>query len=331
MIKNKFLSINKILLLLYCCIVALSCTKEEERVEKDKFTKLDHLIMDGFSMQLEQIYVMPGANTIPILDKPVDSLLVTDRTVVNLPNFQTLNYMGDYTCRGLRKNDVWNIDYYEYETGEYCWELGYASNYMIVCASASTAQGITITSNNELNNFNWFSRIRIDKNINNYRGKDNHVFGIRIMKVTPAGAMQIEASYQSGWYEIRYDTTYSTETKVEEQLTNLHLEVLTDFDGLAHGIDDGYLYLNTSAMVQMEAKITEPLTGDQVKIMIKNGDYELYPIVINGIAYTAIKIGYNLYLPRYNSYVYVGTTNEQGMIFSQGYRRWYYQFKFKII
>ena len=70
---------------------------------------------------------------------------------------------------------------------------------------------------------------------------------------------------------------------------------------------------------------TAPLTGEQVKSEIAKGNYQLY--LFSGS--TVYKIGENLYIPRYNSYVYVGTTNQNGMI--NGYTKLNYRLKFKII
>ena len=83
--------------------------------------------------------------------------------------------------------------------------------------------------------------------------------------------------------------------------------------------------MDTNPIVTLSRQISQPLTGDQVKLEIAKGNYTLY--LYNGL--TTYKIGDNLYIPRYGSYVYVGTVNTNGMIINLESK--YYRFKFKII
>jgi len=101
-------------------------------------------------------------------------------------------------------------------------------------------------------------------------------------------------------------------------LTNLVLEIIKEFDGT-------YLWLQTNNQYNITYSLTAPLTGSQVANEIAKGNYTLY--LWNGL--TTYKIGDNLYIPRFNSYVYVGTVNSQGMI--NGYTKLYYTLKFKIL
>ena len=87
------------------CLLLISCEKEECRVCSDgvtrcgrdydewlkspKITQLDKLFLNGFQMELKQIYIMPGKNSIPIYDTPADSCFKGNNTITNLRNYQT--------------------------------------------------------------------------------------------------------------------------------------------------------------------------------------------------------------------------------------------------
>jgi hypothetical protein len=106
--------------------------------------------------------------------------------------------------------------------------------------------------------------------------------------------------------------------------SNLYFEIVTK-NGYGLFNNDQTIYLDTNPIITFSRQITPPLTADQVKLEIEKGNYTLY--LYNGI--TTYRIGDNLYIPRFSSYVYVGTVNTNGMIINLESR--YYRFKFKVI
>ncbi|MDR3261680.1 MAG: hypothetical protein LBT78_07565 [Tannerella sp.] len=265
-------------------------------MEHADYSSLDELFVTGFTMQLEQIYVMPGAHTIPYLDKPVEELFVSNQTMVNLVNFQTTNYTNEFIMYGLRKNDRWVFKkmVYTYDDTTYV-EHGYGSTYMLTSYISKTPYTF-ISSDNPYNVIDFVSNIHIG-NPYNYRGHDNYTISI-------------------------YSYSLNSKSYVK---TNLVLTVLTK-DG--NGIFDGqYIYFDTNDQVSMAQRVTAPLTGQQVAIIVASGSgYEIYPYK----GYNCIKIGTNLYIPTIgNTYGYIGTSNDNGLI--SGYSYKYFRLKFKIL
>jgi|GEM_PF-4739778 len=289
---------NSIIILL-CLFLFNSCDdlspsiNENNGANKEILTQLDELFTDGFTMELEQIYVMTGKNTIPIADIPVDSCFKGGNIIVNLPNYQTTEYLNDYILYGIVRYEKWNILPMEYETEKIYWEQGYGSNYQLVESIRKIPYNFILTTN-QYTEKEFVTTVIVD-NQYNYRGRDNHI---------------LYMNYQS-----------MVNNKFNE--TNLKFEILTNN---GNGLFDGkYIYLDTNAQVNMTQAITAPLTSNQVKIEINKGNYTIY--MKNGLTY--YQIGENLYLPRYgNSYVYAGSTNQAGMI--ERYSRCYYRFKFRI-
>lgn len=145
----------------------------------------------------------------------------------------------------------------------------------------------------DISNKKFAIKIKID-NIYNQRGHDNHSFNI---------------------YNIVDNEIYQS---------NLYMEVLTK-NGNGLFDKERYVYLDTNPIFTLVRQITPPLTADKVKEEIANGNYELY--LYDGK--TTYKIGNNLYIPRFNNYVYIGTMNINGMIINYDSR--YYRFKFRIV
>lgn len=285
--------------ILFLCSYLLSCTDSYEidinnNRNNTKVSKLDELFTHGFHMELKQIYIMSSENTIPILDTPADSCFRGGNVVVNLPNYQTTDYINEYILYGLTRYEKWEVHKMEYEYDTIYWENGFGNSYQLV-ESIRRIPITIITADNPYTRRNFVTNIKINNNYN-YRGHDNHILTI---------------------------ANYSTKDK-ELTKTNLNLTILVENgNGL---FDENHIYFDTNAQVNMTQIISAPLTSNQVKVEISKGNYEIFPK--DGIMY--YKIGENLYLPRYgDSYIYAGSTSNMGMI--GGYTRYYYRFKFRII
>jgi hypothetical protein len=262
-----------------------------------KLSEFDKLLINGMTARLEQIYLMPGKNTIPIYDEPVAELFENENSFVNLI-FQTTEYKGDCIMSGLYKGEEWTFSFYEIKGDVVAIEHGYGTNYWVQ-ENVTTYYYELIESNNPYSPRIFVTNYDPGNFIYRYRGHDNILFGIK---------------------------SYTVEDKWVE--TNLALEVLTK-NGNAL-FEDGYFYMDTNGIYELGQRYTEPLTGAQVARIIQNGtagiDYEIY--FYNG--HTTYKIGDNLYIPTIgNTYKYVGTTNQNGMINYYTYK--YYRLKFKIL
>jgi len=270
------------------CLLLSSCDnlflfeqnkKKENSTGQYELRPLDKLFLNGFQMELEQVYIMNQPNS----DNYVDYCFKNGNEVVNLLNYQTTSYTDAFLLYDLSQGDVWKISKMVKIPNNYTIEHGYGSSYF------TSEVNDTITKNY------WYIKSDITffvqyivGDIYTYRHPDDHVFQVNL--------------YNNG----------------TEQATNLVLEVIKEFDGQ-------YLWLQTNNQYSITYSLTAPLTGDQVKNEIAKGNYQLY--LFNGL--TAYEIGGNLYIPRFNSYVYVGTINSNGMI--NGYANLYYRLKFKII
>ncbi len=253
--------------------------KENNNTEQYQLRPLDKLFMDGFQMELEQVYIMSKSNT----DEYVDYCFKNGTEVVNLLNYQTTSYTDAFLLYDLTKGMKWKVSKMMKTPYSYEIEHGYGSSY------STSEYKDTITHNYIYvkSDITFVTQYIIGDKYT-YRHPDNHILQIK--------------TYNNG----------------EEEYTNLTLEIVKEFDGK-------YLWIQTNNQYNITYSLTAPLTGDQVKIEIAKGNYQLY--LFNGL--TAYKIGDNLYIPRYNSYVYIGTTNQNGMI--NGYTKLYYRLKFKIL
>ncbi len=296
--------------LTFLCFFFISCEKEECRVCSDgvtrcgneydewinssKLTPLDNLFINGFQMKLEQIYVMNDQNSVPFYDTPVDSLFNQPNTISNLPNYHYDNYDGNYILYSLKQGEVWNVSkMYQDSIVEYI-EHGFGSDYTITKQVRYCDYNL-INCKNEYVDRRFYFPIKLN-DIYNYRGHDNHVLNIKVL-----------------------------DEKGKLLDSNLKFDILTK-DGNAL-FDKNWIYFDTNKQYNIGYTISAPLTSNQVKQIINSGTgFELY--IQNGITY--YKINENLYIPRYgDSYVYAGTTNQNGML--NYYVCSYYRLKFKII
>lgn len=173
-------------------------------------------------------------------------------------------------------------------------ESGFGKNYSILPHIVREKYNI-INCYNPYGNREFLIQVTLG-GLYNQRGRDNHTFQL----------IPIEDGFKTS-------------------LSNLYLNVLTDMSGNALFGDGKYLYFETNTMYNVKYMISAPLTANEVRKEIEKGNYTLY--LCNGL--TTYNINGNLYIPRYNSYVYVGTTNLNGAIINLESK--YYRFKFKII
>lgn len=123
---------------------------------------------------------------------------------------------------------------------------------------------------------------------------------------------------------LQFPTDYRGFGVMNYPITNNDNYISTNLYMVSHE-NNGYIYFDTNSIVKMSYQVTKPLTGDEVKLEISKGNYTLY-IYNNRTTY---KIGNNLYIPRYNSYVYFACVAGNGTITS--YSNTFYRLKFKII
>ena len=281
---------SNILLLLLSILVG--CNGYIDKNPIDNLTKMDKMFMNGFSMELEQVYIMNGENVLPYLDTPKDSAFKSGFSKITLNDFIDYDVQKDTILRTVVKNETWNISSMKTVYDTTYIEHGYGSTYFVTMMISSGTYNM-LTCSNQYENRNFLIGVKIG-DIYSYRGNDNHFFMIKNLKD---------------------NTIYQT---------NLYFEILTK-NGYGLFGNDKYIYMDTNPIVTFSRQISQPLTGDQVKLEIAKGNYTFY--LYNGL--TTYKIGDNLYIPRYGSYVYVGTVNTNGMIINLESK--YYRFKFKII
>ena len=272
-----------------------NCDKEHVKSDGTKYSTLEAYFADGFTMQLEQIYLMQGKHNIPIMDEPVAESFTNNQNIVNIPGFVAYDKHELIFC-GLQKGDKWTFGEMSFVEKTNWIESGYGGSYLLRSYTVKTPYSI-ITSNSPYNKLNFVTSI--DLNGVNYRNGDDY--------------QMIIQSYNS--------------SVGEYMRSNLVLTVVTDVKNGGNGIIDGYIYLNTNAQVSMTQTVTQPLTGEQVRQIVNSGSgFEVY----QKYGHNCIKIGTNLYIPTIgNTYKYIGTSNDNGMI--NGYSYKYYQLKFKII
>jgi hypothetical protein len=271
-------------------------SNEAKKTDGSKLSTLESYFLNGFTMELEQIYTMQGKNSIPFLDEPIEELFTNNQQVVNLPGFVVQNDYEMILC-GLQKGDRWTFSKMNFVVKEHFIESGYGSTYLLRSYTTETPYN-TITSDNPYNKLNFITSI--DLNGINYRDGDDY-------------QMSIQAYHNE---------------KGEYLRSNLVLSVVTDLNQRKdNGIIDGYVYLNTNAQVSVGYIVTQPLTGEMVRRIVDSGTgFDNY----QWRGYNCIRIGSNLYIPSIgNTYRYIGTDNRNGMI--SGYVYKYYQLKFKVL
>jgi len=279
-----------IYLILFIALIGCNGSTDEKQI--NNLSKLDNMFNNGFQMELEQVYIMDGSNTIPYLDTPKDSAFKNEVSKLNIVNFISYNTNKDTIMNLIMKYEKWNISKMTNIKDTIRVEHGYGSTYLVTETIVNKTFNV-INCTNQYTNRNFYIKIKIGDSYN-YRGNDNHLFMIQ---------------------NIKENTIYNS---------NLYFEILTK-GGNGLFSNDKYIYLDTNPIITLFRQMTPPLTGDKVKEEIANGNYTLY--LYNGL--TTYKIGDNLYIPRYNSYVYVGTVNTNGMVINLESK--YYRFKFRII
>ncbi|MDH6307409.1 hypothetical protein M2451_000558 [Dysgonomonas sp. PFB1-18] len=108
------------------------------------------------------------------------------------------------------------------------------------------------------------------------------------------------------------------------------IKFFTDKDEYTNLIIEDIVYnskemvLKTNKEYILNQNIFPPLTSKQVKIELQNNNYELFLYEAN----TYYKIGENLYKPSFNdNYIYVGSTNNNGLLNSYYQVQYYLKFK----
>jgi len=273
--KNTLL----LLLLLFTTTqIFFGCDVSEDETHEIKKSKLDELFLNGFTVSLEQVYVMGNVNSIPYLDKPLDSCFNNNNNIVTISNFTDYNNKNNVLF-GLRHGESWEFSKIKnYYDTTYTERNSYTDDYSI-STQIRKYNYTEITSSNDVTTREYITQIYLD-NPYTYRGRDNHALAIDI--VSPITN--------------------------EISKTNLYLTILTNNDG---GLfDGGYIYLDTNFITKIVYNITKPLTSDEVKIQIEKGNYTMF--LWHNL--TTFKIGNNLYVPSYNSYIYVGDANDSGVV-----------------
>jgi hypothetical protein len=269
---------------------------EPQKTDGSKLSTLESYFLNGFTMELEQIYTMQGKNSIPFLDEPIEELFTSNQQVVNLPGFVVQDNYEMILC-GLQRGDRWTFSKMNFVVKEHYIESGYGGTYLLRSYTTETPYNI-IKSDNPYNALNFVTSI--DLNGVNYRDGDDY-------------QMAIQAYHNKNKQYLR---------------SNLVLTVVSDLNKRKdNGIINGYIYLNTNAQVSVGYIVTPPLTGEMVRRIVDSGKgFDIY----QWRGYNCIRIGSNLYIPTIgNTYRYIGTDNTNGMI--NGYVYKYYQLKFKIL
>lgn len=299
---------NFIYLIFILCF-SISCSKTQNE-PVDNTSSMDKLFISGFDMTLDQIYVMNMKQTIPYLDTPSDSCFKSSSNTVTINNFVVIGnldtsnianpdtYLSDErdwikVLTGLTRGEVWTIGKIQTRYDTTYVEHGYGSDYFITMHIAPRHFTI-IKCINQYTTREYVVSIKIG-DLYVQRGHDNHVFNVNYIDSTTNSASR----------------------------TNLYFEVLTK-GGYGLFNNNKTIYFDTNLIAQVAYQMTAPLTGSQVQVEINKGNYKLY--LWNKL--TTYRIGDNLYIPRYNSYIYIGCINTNGAVISL--KTTYYRFKFSI-
>lgn len=274
-------------------LLLFSCNKNEDNNYgvKENLSDIDKLFINGGSIKLCQIYVMAGVNTIPYLDIPKDSLF-KNNVCIDIDKFAYISKDSSIDIlKGIVKNEVWIIDKMKNTSKTVYVEHGFGSTYCITKSIINESYN-TIKCHNNYGDKYYAIKIDIGSPYN-YRGHDNYSFNF---------------NYVDNINGIGYNT-------------NLNFEILTK-NGV--GLFGKELYLDTNPVFNIRYQLSNPLTSNEVKNKILNGEYTLY--LYKGL--TTYNIDGNLYIPRYNGYVYIGNVNTNGMVTNIIGK--YYRFKFII-
>jgi hypothetical protein len=266
---------------------------DDPNATHDNKSEFDHLLIDGVTIQLEQIYLMPHKQTIPYLDKPVDSLFKNGRTLVNLNSYTVKSNPFYFVMNALQKHEKWRFYNTTNPVTHYV-EHGFATTYFLTTYVDRNEKEF-IVSNNQFNNRMFVFQPRWGFA---YRGHDNYSWEIQ---------------------QLMEDESF------EE--TNLVLTVLT-WESYGNALQyKPFLYFDTNDIVQLGYYVEQPLTGSQVKYIVESGTgFEI--VAYRGLS--LIKIGNNYYTPTFgNTYKYIYSDASLGII--NAYTNYYYRLKWKIL
>ena len=284
---------KKLLIFALFSTILYSCTTTDEPVVADGLSKMDKMFINGFNLSLEQIYIMSNSSSIPIIDKPKDSLFTNNNSIIDIGFLAYSGISQTNLFPALSKGENWNVCKMTTVYDTTYIEHGYGDNYTLTAQIKKRVYNI-INCYNQYRDRHFAIKIIIGNQYTE-RGHDNHSF--MVMPIDSANNVS---------------------------QSNLYMNVLTK-DGNGLFGNEQYVYFDTNMMYKVTYQTSEPLTSVEAKNEIARGDYTLY--LWNGL--TTYKIGENLYVPRYGSYVYVGTTNTNGAIINL--KSTYYRFKFRII
>jgi len=284
---------KKFLTLVLFSTVLYSCTKTDEPIVPDGLSKMDKMFINGFNLRLEQIYVMSNSSSIPIIDKPLDSLFTNKNSILDIGFSAYGSSSQTNLFPALSKGENWNVCKMTTVHDTTYIEHGYGNNYTLTMQVKKRVYNI-INCYNQYRDRHFAIEINIGDQYTE-RGHDNHSFMV----------MPIDSANNASQ-------------------SNLHMSILTEGGNGLFG-NEQYVYFDTNLVYKVSYQTSTPLSSIEAKYEIGRGNYTLY--TWNGL--TTYKIGENLYIPRYGSYVYVGTTNTNGAIINL--KSTYYRFKFRII
>ena len=266
-------------------ITFFGCDNMLDEILKPKY-KIDKLFVNGFNMQLEQVYVISVNNVI------LDTLFKGGTTVVDINDFTSLNNTVVETyyqpmLLALSKDEIWRVSKHIVENYNTTENLSVGTT-IYTYTHPHTYQYNTVTCDNDYTNRKF-------------------IIGF-IPEVSPLG---LPPEYRG--FRMINDSLNKGDNYISSNLWPVSNE------------KNGYIYFDTNNIVKMTYQVSKPLTGDEVKSEIAKGNYTLY--LYNNL--TTYKIGDNLYIPRYNSYVYIACVAGNGGIMS--YSNTYYRLIFKVL
>jgi hypothetical protein len=105
--------------------------REKQQAEGNQ-SYLKKLWQKGCTFQIEQIYLMPHKETIPILDKPVDTLFKNGRTIVNIGSYTSKYDPYNYVLDAIVLHEKWEFKNITKESDNIVYiEHGFGSNYFL--------------------------------------------------------------------------------------------------------------------------------------------------------------------------------------------------------
>jgi hypothetical protein len=179
--KSKILSIILLLFGLIHCDefhdflfkeIGGSSKKENTKPKQKELTPLDTLFINGFKMELEQVFIMSKTNT----DEYVDYCFKDGTEVVNLLNFETVDYTNNgFLLYDLTKGMEWVVSEMIKTPCGYDIENGYSSTYFVVEYADSTSNNIIHVKPD----ITLITQYSLDRSIYTHRNKDNRILPIK--------------------------------------------------------------------------------------------------------------------------------------------------------